>query len=117
MTRSIAVDGRTLTLEAIEAVARDPSVRVTLDDTARERVKASRDFIEAKVATGEPVYGVTTGFGRLADISIPADQRATLQHNLVRSHASGMGDPMSQPSVRALMVLRANALEIGRAHV
>ena len=113
MTRSIAVDGRTLTLEAIETVARDPSVRVTLDDTARERVKASRDFLEAKVAGGEAVYGVTTGFGRLADISIAADQRTTLQHNLVRSHASGMGDPMSQPSVRALMVLRANALARG----
>jgi histidine ammonia-lyase len=113
VTRSIAVDGRTLTLEAVEEVARDPSVRVTLDDAARERVTASRDFIEAKVSTGEPVYGVTTGFGRLADISIAADQRTTLQHNLVRSHASGMGDPMSQPSVRALMVLRANALARG----
>lgn len=110
---TVTIDGRTLSLAAIEAVAMDPSVRVELDADARVRVQASRDFIEARVATGEPVYGVTTGFGRLADVAIPPEQRTELQHNLVRSHASGMGDPLKQSEVRALILLRANALARG----
>jgi len=109
----VRIDGRALQLEEIERVATTPATRVVLDEEARDRVAASRDFIERKVATGEPVYGVTTGFGRLADVAIPEADRQALQHNLVRSHASGMGDPMDQASVRALMLLRANALARG----
>lgn len=107
------VDGHTLSLEDIERVARDVSAPLDLVPEARVRMKASRDFIELKVASGEPVYGVTTGFGRLADVAIEPDQREELQRNLVRSHASGMGSLMNQASVRALMLLRANALARG----
>lgn len=88
-------------------------MRVFLNAEARQRIQASRRFIEEKVASGERVYGVTTGFGRLADIAIAEGERTALQHNLVRSHASGMGSPLSSPSVRALMLLRANALARG----
>jgi histidine ammonia-lyase len=107
------VDGRTLSLEAIERVALDSTLRLRLDDGARERMKASRAVVEGKIAAGERVYGVTTGFGRLADVAIAPEDRTTLQHNLVRSHASGMGDPLDTPAVRALMLLRANALARG----
>jgi histidine ammonia-lyase len=113
LSESVRIDGRTLSLHDIERVATNLDTQVLLDDEARSRVAASRDFIERKVATGDPVYGVTTGFGRLADVAIPEEDRQALQHNLVRSHASGMGDPMDRASVRALMLLRANALARG----
>lgn len=109
----VLVDGRTLTLEDVRRVATEPRVRVDLEPAARERIKTSRAFIEEKVASGERVYGVTTGFGRLADVAIAEEERTALQHNLVRSHASGMGDAMDVASVRALMLLRANALACG----
>ena len=113
MTSAVRVDGRSLSLADIERVALDRSITVTLDEDARERIATSRAVIERKVASGQRVYGVTTGFGRLADVAIDPEQRTALQHNLVRSHASGMGDPMDRPSVRALMLLRANALARG----
>jgi histidine ammonia-lyase len=113
MSNPVVLDGLTVSLESIESAALDPSLKIELDPSARDRVRASRDCIEAKVATGVPVYGVTTGFGRLADIAIPPEERSALQHNLVRSHASGMGTALDQPSVRALMLLRVNALGRG----
>ena len=113
MTRVVTIDGRSLSLEEIEAVAHDRSIRVEMSDEAAERVSASRDFIESKVRSGERVYGVTTGFGRLADVAIAPEQRTALQHNLVRSHASGMGDPFPSEVVRSIILLRANALARG----
>ncbi len=110
---SVLVDGRTLSLEAIERVATQPDTKVELDRSARTRIEASRALIEARVADGVPVYGVTTGFGRLADVAIPPERRTDLQHNLIRSHAAGVGEPLPQHEVRALMVLRANALARG----
>jgi len=115
MRRSLLLDGRSLTLEDVEAVARGRSIRVALSDGAREAVAASRAFIEAKVARGDRVYGVTTGFGRLADVVIAPEERTQLQHNLVRSHASGMGEPLDADAVRAIMILRANALARGHS--
>lgn len=111
--KRVVVDGRSLSLEAIEGVARDPGVKLELDPDARKRMLASRAVIEGKIASGERVYGVTTGFGRLADVAIAPEDRTALQHNLVRSHASGMGEPLDRPAVRALMLLRANALARG----
>jgi histidine ammonia-lyase len=113
VSSTVTIDGRTLSLEDVERVARDPGTRLRLDDEARARIEASRALIEQKVSTGERVYGVTTGFGRLADVAIEPDQRTALQHNLVRSHASGMGTPLGRAYVRALMLLRANALARG----
>ncbi len=112
---NVTLDGRTLSLEDVERVARDPQVKVGLGRDARSRMKASRDYIERKVASGERVYGVTTGFGRLADVVIEPGQRTELQHNLVRSHASGMGEALDRAAVRTIMVLRANALARGHS--
>ena len=113
--REIVVDGRSLTLEAVEEVARASpgALRLRLDAAAAGRMRESRAAIEQLVATGEPVYGMTTGFGRLADIVIAPGDRRTLQHNLIRSHASGVGKPLPRESVRAIMLLRANALARG----
>ena len=115
MSREVALDGRSLTLEEVEAVATLPDVTVTLSPQARKGMQASRDFIQGKVAAGERVYGVTTGFGRLAEVVIPPEDRTALQHNLVRSHASGVGEPLDAPQVRGLMLLRANALARGHS--
>ena len=109
----VVLDGRTLRLEDVERAARDLGTRVRLAPEAEERMRRSRDFIEERVASGERVYGVTTGFGRLAEVTIAPDERAMLQRNLVRSHASGMGQPLDREAVRAIMVLRANALARG----
>ncbi len=111
--REVIADGRTLSLEDVERVAEDLSVRVTLDGAAARRMEASRAVVEERVDSGEAVYGVTTGFGRLADVTIAPGQRGALQENLVRSHASGVGEPLKRPAVRALMLLRANALARG----
>ena len=109
----VEIDGRTLALEEIGRVANDRRVEVALDAEAAAAVRASRAFIEERVRSGERVYGVTTGFGRLAEVTIAPDERAALQRNLVRSHASGVGRPLEITSVRALMLLRANALARG----
>lgn len=115
MSAPVVLDGRTLSLEALERVVRDPSTRVEIAPRAREAVAASRAFIEGKIAAGERVYGVTTGFGRLADVVIAPEERTQLQHNLVRSHAAGVGEPLDRGAVRAIMVLRANALARGHS--
>src|SRR5215470_18836018 len=77
------------------------------------RMAASRKLIEQIVARDAVVYGVNTGFGKLADVPIPRDEIAALQLNLVRSHACGIGPPLSEPEVRAMMLLRANVLTLG----
>ncbi len=74
----VHVDGRGLSLADVARVAHDTDVKVVLDGDARQRMAASRALVEDKVASGERVYGVTTGFGRLADVAIEEDQRTLL---------------------------------------
>ena len=113
MSQVVVVDGNSLTLEQVESVAIDLALDIELCGRAEKRVIRSRDLIESKVRSGERVYGVTTGFGRLADVEIASEEMTDLQHNLVRSHASGMGNPFPREVVRAIMLLRANALARG----
>jgi histidine ammonia-lyase len=94
------------------AVARQGRA-VEVADDARARMAVSRGVIERVVASGDTVYGVTTGFGDLADVRISPAQTATLQRNLVRSHAAGVGEPLPAEIVRAMLLLRANALAVG----
>ncbi len=110
----ITIDGQTLTLEQVEAVARD-QVAVGLAEEAAERVRASRALLEGLVEGDAPVYGVNTGFGRLADVRIPRDEQRALQRNMVRSHAAGVGRPLPDGEVRAIMLLRANTLARGQS--
>jgi len=110
----ITIDGQGLTLAELEAVAveRRP---VRLHPEAAGRVRRSREALETLLRSGEPIYGVNTGFGRLADVRIsPADQRA-LQRNMVRSHAAGVGRRLPAAEVRAIMLLRANTLARGQS--
>ena len=106
------LDGQTLTLTEIATVALgDTAVQVSA--SARSRVLASRKVIEDIVARDAVVYGVSTGFGKLSDVRIPRGELGQLQLNLVRSHACGIGNPLSEPEVRAMMYLRANVLALG----
>ncbi|MCH7562567.1 MAG: aromatic amino acid lyase [Gemmatimonadetes bacterium] len=105
----IELTGHSLTLEAVESVARD-GVEVSLGQPARVAVTESRAFVERMLESGERIYGVTTGFGRLADVVIAPEQQVELQRNLVRSHSAGVGAALSQIEVRAILLLRANAL-------
>ena len=109
---SLSLDGRALTLAEIESVslhARPASIA----PKAQIRVRQSRAFIEEILAAGETVYGVNTGFGKLSDVRIPPDKLAELQINLVRSHAGGVGQPLSEGESRAMLLLRANVLAKG----
>jgi histidine ammonia-lyase len=96
----------------VAAVARRGR-RVELGAEAADRMRASRAIVDQVVAEGQTVYGVTTGFGDLATIRIEPDQTAELQRNLVRSHAAGVGEPLPVEVVRAMLLLRANALAVG----
>ncbi|MFN9796623.1 MAG: aromatic amino acid lyase, partial [Gemmatimonas sp.] len=98
----------------VVAVA-DERMPVALADEARRRMEQTRRVVDAAVERGVPVYGVNTGFGKLSEVTIPTDQLAALQRNLVRSHAAGVGDPLPEREVRAMMLLRANVLATGYA--
>jgi histidine ammonia-lyase len=108
----LVLNGQPLTLIQIEAVA-SRKCQVEISTAALERVAESRGLIEGILAAGETVYGVNTGFGKLADVRIPADKLAELQINLVRSHAGGVGDPLAEAEARAMVLLRANVLAKG----
>jgi histidine ammonia-lyase len=113
--RTVEIDGRRLTLESIEAIA--DGARVTLSAPARERVVRARTFVDERFADGQAIYGVTTGFGRLANVQIAPSDAAQLQLNLVRSHASGTGPLLGDRLVRAAGALRVNSLAAGHSGV
>ena len=113
--RPIEIRGAGLSIADVVAVARhDAPV------TARRRRHAPRwirsaALVERFVASDAPVYGVTTGFGSLANTVIPPERTAELQLALVRSHAAGMGDPVEREVVRAMLLLRARSLAMARS--
>jgi len=116
MTDAVALDGDSLTVEDVVAVARE-GAPVTVPEPAREAVRASRARVEAVLESGEAVYGLNTGFGELVDQRIPPEDVDRLQTNLVRSHAAGVGEALPTEAVRAMMVTRVNALAAGHSGV
>src|SRR5467141_5050026 len=116
MPTSITLDGHSLSIPDVVAVARG-NAAIALDPESLKAVTASRRAVEAAVSGGQTVYGVNTGFGKLAHVRIPADQARQLQLNLIRSHASGVGEPLPVDAVRAMMLLRANVLVRGTSGV
>ena len=110
MPTTIALTGEALTLADVVRLARDPKVQVVADPAARTRLAESRAAVEQALASGATIYGINTGFGKLANVRIAADQLERLQTNLVRSHAAGVGTPLPADVVRAMMALRANVL-------
>ncbi len=108
----LALDGESLTLEHLQEAVTTP-VDVTLTPTALEKIQKSRQVVEEKIRTGEIVYGVNTGFGKLAQVVIDAKDTTALQINLVHSHAAGVGPPLPREVVRAALILKANTLAKG----
>jgi histidine ammonia-lyase len=112
MNATIAIDGNSLTIAQVLSVARGKT-RVTLSPRARKAMQRSRAWVEKAVRDRVVVYGVTTGFGAFQNVSIPADELRELQRNLILSHCAGVGEPFPEDVVRAMMLLRANALAKG----
>ncbi|MGA7857075.1 MAG: histidine ammonia-lyase [Terracidiphilus sp.] len=109
---TVFLDGQALTLAEIEGVAL-AGCPVAVAPAAWGRVADSRALIEGILGAGQTVYGVNTGFGKLSDVRIPAEKLTELQFNLVRSHAGGVGQPLSEAESRGMLLLRANVLAKG----
>jgi histidine ammonia-lyase len=108
----IRLDGSSLTLDQLHAIASE-GAPVTLAPDAARRVDAAREVVDRRAAGDQAVYGINTGFGALAETAIPRGELDTVQLNLLRSHASGVGEPLPVRAVRATMTLRANVLAKG----
>ena len=111
--KPLLLDGSSLTIDDLARVAGDPSSPVDLSDAARAAVRHSRAAVDSWIDHERVIYGLTTGFGEFANVFIPKDKTAHLQENLIVSHAAGMGTLLPAEIVRAMMVLRVNALAKG----
>jgi histidine ammonia-lyase len=114
--KALHINGNDLTLEAAREVAVERRA-VLLAPDARDAVNRARAVVDALVAENQVSYAITTGVGRLSDVRIAGDQIRELQVNLVRSHAAGVGEPLSTAETRAMMLLRANSLSKGHSGV
>ena len=114
--RVVTIDGGPLEVSDVVAVA-DGCAAVEVGSAVAERMAPALRLVEEVVAEGRTVYGITTGFGRLATTHIDPDQAAQLQVGLLRSHAAGVGDRLSDRTVRAMMLLRARTLSQGHSGV
>lgn len=112
----LVVDGKSLNHRGYQSVVFDRSPCV-LDDTARVRVEAARQIVLDTLEREDAVYGVNTGFGDLAKVRIEADKLALLQERLILSHCAGVGEPLDEPAVRGMLLLRANTLARGHSGV
>lgn len=113
---AVELDGKTLELATISAIARDGAI-VRVSAEARKRVAAARLLVDTRFGNGDAIYGVTTGFGRLAQVNVAPHDARRLQLNLVRSHAAGTGEPMAEHFVRAAGVLRVSSLAAGHSGI
>mgnify|MGYP001232480805 CR=1 FL=1 len=114
---TLTLDGRSLTLDDLAPLFRGDSPKVKLAPAALARVAAARALVERAVESGNPIYGLTTGFGKLKNVFIERADLGKLQRNLVLSHCCGMGEPMPLEEVRAVQVLRLNKLLRGHSGV
>jgi histidine ammonia-lyase len=109
----LELDGKGLTIRDVCAAACSSNASVGLSPEAVRAMQASRDVIERLADGDEPIYAVNTGVGLLADVRIPREDLDRLQRNVVRSHSTGVGEPLARETVRAMMLIRANVLAIG----
>ncbi|HYX68061.1 MAG TPA: histidine ammonia-lyase [Terriglobales bacterium] len=110
--KTIEINGNELTLEQVTAVARGEA-KVMLAGDARRAVEKARAVVDQLVAGNKVAYAITTGVGKLADVRLKPGEIREVQVNLMRSHAAGVGEPLSEVEVRAMMLLRANSLAKG----
>lgn len=115
-TTPVLIDGLSLTLEQLEDVARHGRP-VKLCPAAKARVETCRGQVDALVREGRIVYGITTGIGKFCNQVITSDVAETLQRNIIRSHATAVGDPLREDQARAVVLLRANSLSRGHSGI
>ena len=116
LLEEVIIRGEALTSAEVLAVARH-NAPVLLDGSSPARINVARRVIDRMADDGQKVYGVTTGFGHLSRVSIPREQLPDLQHNLLRSHAAGVGEPLREDVTRAMMLLLAASLARGHSGV
>lgn len=112
----VVLDGKMLLIKDVVNVARK-NIKVEISSSVLPAMKDSRDLVEEVVRSGKVVYGINTGFGKFSDVSISEEDSKQLQSNLIMSHACGVGEPFSAEVVRAMMVLRLNALVVGNSGI
>jgi histidine ammonia-lyase len=104
-----------LTIERIGEILKN-NIKLKLSDDAVSRIQKCRDYLDKKIEVStEPIYGITTGFGSLCNISIDSDQLSQLQKNLVMSHACGIGEEVSPEVVKLMLFLKAQSLSYGNS--
>jgi histidine ammonia-lyase len=113
---TIKLTGNTLTLQDINAVAYE-QVQVIIHPDSKQKILRCREYVDKIIREGKVVYGLTTGFGKFANITIPPEQIDELQENLIKSHATGVGKSLSIPEIRAVMLLRINVLANGHSGI
>src|SRR5215510_3988008 len=114
---TLRLDGLSLTIDDLAPIFRGEALSLALHPASLERVQAARDLVERAIDSGKPVYGLTTGFGKLKNVFIERADLGRLQENLVLSHCCGVGDPMPLDEVRAVQILRLNKLLRGHSGV
>jgi histidine ammonia-lyase len=119
MQETVLLDGHSVTIETVVKVAqaKPGQLKVELAPESRQKMKESRQYIEGRIATGEVMYGVNTGFGAFSSVRISDSEIEELQRNLIRSHSAGLGTPFSVEESRAILFLRANALVRGHSGI
>src|SRR5690606_1161160 len=104
--KTLIIDGHSLTIQDVYNVAH-LNQKVEISKESLAAMKKARDYVDAIVEKGNPVYGINTGFGALSNKHIDKKDLETLQYNLIRSHCTGVGKPFSKEITRAIMLLRA----------
>lgn len=112
---TIGVDGDNMNLENLIAFGK--GAKITINSETAHRLQKSRDIVDTIVNSGVPTYGINTGFGLLSHTNVSRDELTNLQHNLIRSHASGVGESLDPAIVRRIMALRINTLARGKSGV
>lgn len=113
---AIMINGKTLTVEEVIMVCKYGE-QVGITEDAQRAVKKARDYVEWKLDEGAVIYGLTTGFGKFSDTFVSREETAELQRNLIISHTCAMGEPLPKHVVRAIMLLRCNALARGNSGI
>ncbi|MDC0980352.1 aromatic amino acid lyase, partial [Bdellovibrionales bacterium] len=114
----LILDGDSVTCEQVWEVSyAQPMVKVTVAESAKQKMQSSQDYIQRRIDSGDVIYGVNTGFGAFSSVKISDADIEELQRNLIRSHCVGIGEPFSLPETRAIMFLRANALARGHSGI
>jgi histidine ammonia-lyase len=114
---NIVLSGDNLKIEDVVSVAHNDEIVVSIDERAKDKILASRAFVDEAVDSGKVIYGLTTGFGYFKNVTIDKSKTEELQENIIMSHAVGVGNVLSYPTVRAMMLVRANSLIKGYSGV